>query len=130
MDSPGGMGFQAGTGGAATASAKGTVAGAATVTVLASATGGAGGVGYQGAYGGGGGAATLTNGVAGSTLGGVLNLTQTALGGAGGTSSAVAGGSVTAGAANSSLTFDDTANANQSATGERNLVGDGRLGQR
>jgi hypothetical protein len=53
----------------------------------------------------------------------VLTLNQTALAGDGGTSSAAAGGK--AGAASSSLTFNDTVSANQSATVNANVAATG-----
>ena len=80
----------------------GVSAGASAVFVTAEANGGAGG------------AVGMTNSVGGSTANGVLFLEQRAAGGRGGDS---AGGTAgIGGAATSNLTFDDTANANKSAT--------------
>jgi hypothetical protein len=137
---PGGAGAP---GGSATASAEDT--GAANATAMASATGGAGGYGAGGgvasgvtAYasgtasalasaeqtggnsGGGrysaspGVSSTLTNAVGGETDDGSLTLEQTAVGGAGAYSELSA--SSDGGAATSSLAFDDTQNATQSAS--------------
>ena len=96
-----------------TAAAGESVAGeAATATV--SQTAGSGGAGLDGAKGGAGAASTATNAVTGYANGGVLTLSQTAVGGAGGSSDTAAGGK--GGAAISSLTFDDTQSVTQSAT--------------
>jgi hypothetical protein len=93
-------------GGGAAAKAKGTNLGLGDLTVSASATAGNGGAGVSGAKGGAGGASTLTNAVSGSTGGGKLYLNQTAVGGAGGSSTGATGGA--GGKATSNLTFDDT----------------------
>lgn len=103
-----GSGAMAGAGGTASGSnARATSTGAGTVLVAVSQTGGTGGAGSNGAKGGAGAASTLTDAVSGQTLGGVLNLNQTAVGGAGGYSDQSAAG--VAGSANSVMTFNDPA---------------------
>ena len=81
------------------------------VTVIAGQTGGAGGGGYSGASGTAGAQASiwLANVVSGITKGGTLSLTETAVGGRGGSANAggTAGGGRSAGS--SSLTLNDLA---------------------
>ena len=109
--SDGGAGGQAAIG-----AASGT--GGASAEVEATLRGGAGGT-SDGAVGGTGADGSLINAVTGSTHGGTLTLDQTATGGAGGDSFGGTGGQ--GGSATSDLTFDDTANTNQSAMLEVDL---------
>ncbi len=102
----------AGVGGVASgtaAYAHGTTSATATVTQ----SGGNGGAGLDGAKGSSGAASNLVDAVSGETDGGTLTLEQDAIGGNGGTSGLSVAGS--GGAASSSLTFDDTTNATESA---------------
>lgn len=87
--------------------------GGASADVEATLAGGNGGS-SDGALGGTGAGATLINAVTGSTQGGTLTLDETATAGAGGDSFGGTGGQ--GGDATTVLTFDDTANATQSAT--------------
>src|SRR5205085_730639 len=101
-------------GGDATARTRGVSAGGSDVHAQAEAVAGDGGGGVKGAGGGTGGHATLTDAAIGMTLNGVLFLQQSAAGGPGGDSDGGRGGD--GGTATSALDFNDTANANVSAT--------------
>jgi HYR domain len=104
----GGFGYGAGQSGGAGGVAHNTRASAVGQSVMVSAQqiGGAGGLGLQGAAGGVGADSTLINAVSGRTAGGYLDLFETAVGGAGGSSYGSAGGA--GGSAYSSFKFDDT----------------------
>ena len=109
--------YAGGSGGVAsntTAVADGTTSASATAVQ----TGGAGGTGGSG---GNGAASTLTNAVSGATTGGILNLTQEAVGGAGGLGDFLTLGGASGGNAASDLTVSDssshTVDTNVEATG-------------
>ena len=121
-----GSGHTAGKG--AVASAKASGAGTTATTVTASATGGAGGAGANGANGGAGATTALTNAVSGMTNGGMLTLTQKAVGGAGGAASGGGGAAGAGGGAPALLTLDDSKNATQSATVNATSVATGGAG--
>jgi hypothetical protein len=113
---PNANGQSAGAAGSASASATAvsTSPGAA-ATAVAQEQGGGGGYGYLNANGLPGAGEDAVNIVGGSTAGGSLDLSQTAIGGIGGDSNgAYASGA--GGAATSSLTFDDTKSTTQSDT--------------
>lgn len=132
----GGNGQGVGAGGAAgiAKATKASAFGLGAATALVTQTGGDGGGG--GAYGSqsigaAGGATTLRNAVTGSTLGGLLTLTQIARGGTGGTSQTATPG--VGGKASSTLIFDDTTQvvANRSSSVEATILaygGDGGAG--
>jgi hypothetical protein len=106
------------------AAGESTAGEAATATV--SQTAGSGGAGLDGAKGGAGAASTATNAVTGYTNGGVLTLSQTAVGGASGSSDTAAAGK--SGAGISSLTFNDTLSVTQSATVNATVTAAGGAG--
>jgi hypothetical protein len=78
-------------------------------------TGGAGGSSQSGGFAGAGASSSLVNAVGGGSNGGTLSFLQRAYGGTGGSSGSAGSVAAAAGNATSSLTFDDLANAAQSA---------------
>ena len=114
-----GVGKTGGAGGAVASATRVGGAAAGELTAGAAATAimvqiaGAGGLGLGGANGGAGAGSSATNLVTGYTKNGVLTLSQSTVGGAGGDSDTGIGGK--GGSGVSSLTFDDSLNATHSA---------------